>query len=50
MVLNNGWSYLITYFVMFPVGFQVSKLLESWLTYINEQASGFDIFFFWILA
>ena len=50
MVLNNGWGYLITYFVMFPVGFQISKLLEHWLTYINEQASGFDIFFFWLLV
>lgn len=50
MLRNNGWIYLIVYFVMFPLGFQVSKLLDRWLNDINEQMSGMYIFYLWLLV
>ena len=31
MCKNNGWIYLIVYFIMFPLGFQGAKLLDRWL-------------------
>lgn len=40
MCKNNGWIYLIVYFIMFPLGFQGAKLLDRWLNDINEQISG----------
>lgn len=50
MLRNNGWIYLIVYFVMFPLGFQVSKLLDRWLNDINEQMSGMHVFYLWLLV
>ena len=50
MCKNNSWIYLIVYFVMFPLGFQVSKLLDRWLNDINEQISGMHIFYLWLLV
>ena len=50
MCKNNGWIYLIVYFVMFPLGFQGAKLLDRWLNDINEQISGMHIFYLWLLV
>ena len=50
MLRNNGWIYLIVYFVMFPLGFQGAKLLDRWLNDINEQMSEMHIFYLWLLA
>lgn len=50
MLRNKGWIYLIIYFVMFPLGFQVSKLLDRWLNDINEQMSGMHVFYLWLLV
>ena len=50
MFKNNGWIYLIVYFIMFPLGFQVSKILDQWLNDINEQISGMHIFYLWLLV
>lgn len=50
MCKNNGWIYLIVYFIMFPLGFQGAKLLDRWLNDINEQISGMHIFYLWILV
>lgn len=50
MLRDKGWIYLIVYFVMFPLGLQVSKLLDQWLNDINEQISGMHIFYLWMLA
>lgn len=50
MFKNKGWIYLIVYFIMFPLGFQVSKLLDQWLNDINEQISGMNIFYLWLLV
>ena len=50
MCKNNGWIYLIVYFIMFPLGFQGAKLLDRWLNDINEQISGMHIFYLWLLV
>ena len=50
MLKNKGWIYFIVYFVMFPLGLQVSKLLDQWLNDINEQISGMHIFYLWLLV
>ena len=50
MCKNNGWIYLIVYFIMFPLGFQGAKLLDRWLNDINEQISGMHTFYLWLLV
>ena len=50
MCKNNGWIYLIVYFIMFPLGFQGAKLLDRWINHINEQISGMHIFYLWLLV
>ena len=50
MCKHKGWIYLIVYFIMFPIGFQLAKLLDRWLYDINEQISGMHIFYLWLLV
>lgn len=51
MCKNNGWIYLIVYFIMISVRvFKEQKLLDRWLNDINEQISGMHIFYLWILV
>ena len=50
MCKHKGWTYLIVYFIMFPLGFQGTKLLDQWLNDINEQISGMHIFYLWLLV
>ena len=50
MCKHKGLIYLIVYFIMFPLGFQEAKLLDRWLNDINEQISGMNIFYLWLLV
>lgn len=49
MFLNKGLYYLVVYFLIFPIGFQISKLLDKCLSHINENILELNIFYFWIL-
>ncbi len=49
MLKNKGWTYFIVYFVMFPLGLQVSKLLDQWLNDINENLLGMTVYL-WMLV
>ena len=50
MSTNKGYGYLIAYFIMFPLGFQIAKLLDQWKNHINEQMSGFGTVYLWIIV
>lgn len=47
---SDRWICFFVYFTMFPLGFQVSKVLELWLNGLNEQASGLLVLFLWIFV
>ena len=49
MFLNKGVYYSAVYFLIFPIGFWISKLLDRWLDYINENIEGMSNFYMWIL-